>query len=86
MKKKLSKEQKQEAREIMQRRRGHKPSARQLFPVLRVWLLASRPEFRTVERVPFVFRSGQVTHRDVERVTFGAPTFRNKINERGEHV
>lgn len=82
----LSKVQKQEAREIEQRRRRHAPSARQLFPVLRERLLDSRQEFREMELVPIVSRSGKKSFREVPRITFGAPTFRNKINERGEHV
>lgn len=47
------------------------PSARELFPVLRERLLASRPVLGTDR---------------ARNQVYGAPTFRNVINERGEHV
>lgn len=50
-----------------------KPGARDLFPELRERLLASRPAL-----------GFNVGNRGLE--AFGAPTFRNVINEKGEWV
>lgn len=50
-----------------------RPSARELFPVLRERLLASRPML-----------GHNVGNRGLE--AYGAPTFRNRINENGELV
>lgn len=64
------------------RERIVKPSAREWFPILRDRLLASRLESK--RRVRYVDEAGKVRYRVV--VTYGAPTFRNVINEAGEHV
>lgn len=51
------------------------PSARDLFPALRERLLASRPLLGLIDE-------GKPTEREV----LGAPTFRNVIDENGNHV
>ncbi len=51
------------------------PSARELLPVLRQRLLDSRPVLSIVDE-----------GKPSQRVVYGPPTFRNRINENGEHV
>jgi hypothetical protein len=63
-----------------QTRRGHKPNARQLFPVLRERLLASRPI------IPLQILDEGAPSERVIPAHYGAPTFRNRINEKGEWV
>lgn len=58
-------------------RRTAAPSAREMFPLLRARLLASRPVI------------GWTDETDPERAAqpiYGAPTFRNVIDESGRHV
>lgn len=57
---------------VVRRREGLKPSARDLFAHLRPLLLASRP----------------VLERDEDGfpTRFGAPTFRNVLDENGRHI
>lgn len=56
------------------------PSARELFPVLRARLLASRPIVEPARQVKHEF--GTI----VVPAVYGAPTFRNVIDEYGQHV
>lgn len=57
------------------RQRTAAPSARELFPLLRARLLASRPYIGQRENP-----AGDITP------IYGAPTFRNVIDESGRHV
>lgn len=58
-------------------------SARELFPPLRALLLASRPVIG--ERVTFPHK-GRNRLKPKREPIYGTPTFRNRINENGEHV
>ena len=67
------------------------PSARELFPILRKRLLDSRPLLVPAKRVTHRPARGKVTPRrgyNVQLIPaqYGRPTFRNYINEKGEHV
>lgn len=64
-----------------------RPSARDLFPHLRERLLASRPVIGSRVIVP---RGATPDRKGVIKTTtepiYGAPTFRNRINDKGEHI
>jgi hypothetical protein len=66
------------------------PSARELFPVLRARLLASRPLLEPARRVTHRPKRGGLFRRQgynvqVVAAKYGAPTFRNVIED-GKHV
>ncbi|WP_022886402.1 hypothetical protein [Glaciibacter superstes] len=74
----------------MAARRRLLPSARELFPMLRARLLASRPLLEPAKKVTHRPQRGVVHPRlgynvQVAPAKYGAPTFRNVI-ENGEHV
>lgn len=68
---------------------GLKPSAREWFPVLRERLLASRPVIEPAKfaKVPTLV-DGKVRQikKQVAPPKYGKPTFRNVLDENGEHV
>lgn len=68
-----------------------KPSARELFPLLRARLLDSRPLLEPEQKIKHRPMRGVVSPRrgysvQVVPAKFGAPTFRNVIDENGKHV
>ena len=64
--------------------RSLKPSARDLFPALRERLLTSRPVVGERKTVVGRDRIGRARYR--REPILGAPTFRNVIDENGQHL
>lgn len=65
------------------------PSARELFPVLRERLLASRPVLEPSRTVVFEHvlpGGGSWRQKQTIPPVYGEPTFRNVIDEKGRHV
>jgi hypothetical protein len=73
------------ARERQRIARRYQPSARELFPVLRDRLLASRPVIGTRATFPKGSPSRRSLVAETEPI-YGKPTFRNRIDENGAHV
>jgi hypothetical protein len=72
-------------------KRPLQPSARELFPILRERLLASRPLLAPAGKIVHRPARGKVSPRagyNVQSVPaqYGAPTFRNAYDEKGNLV